>query len=344
MPNNKIVAFDKLRIVAAFAVVVLHTVAPLFMDLYPSSDWSVANMYESLVRWCVSIFFMISGALFLKKEKDVNIGRLFKKNILRILLAYLFWSAIYVIPLLNNGLNLSYILYKILIGPFHFWFLKTLIGLYIAIPLFRTITSNRKTEEYFLLLAMMFGIVLPSALSVIELYDISLVAALRGFYKSFNITFVSISSFYFVLGHYLLEYPISVAKRRIIYIIGILSQVLVFGATYYGSMLADSPYQGFLGDSFVCNMFLAVAIFTFFVNSSNSITSPNKVLTKVSECTFGVYILHMYIIDLLYKAGFTPSAYSPYWFIPMYALMVFAISFSITFVLRWIPFVKRWLM
>ena len=50
MPNNKIVAFDKLRIVAAFAVVVLHTVAPLFMDLYPSSDWSVANMYESLVR------------------------------------------------------------------------------------------------------------------------------------------------------------------------------------------------------------------------------------------------------------------------------------------------------
>ena len=90
MSVNKIIAFDGLRILAAFAVVVLHTVAPLFMDSYPSSDWNVANVYESLVRWSVPVFFMISGALFLNKGKELNLGRLYKKNIFRIFLIYLF--------------------------------------------------------------------------------------------------------------------------------------------------------------------------------------------------------------------------------------------------------------
>ena len=199
MSSNKIIAFDKLRILAAFAVVVLHTVAPLFLNSYPSSDWNIVNIYESLVRWSVPVFFMISGALFLNKGKDVNIGRLYKKNVFRILLAYLFWSIIFVVPLMNDGLSLSYILFRFINGPYHFWFLKVLIGLYIAIPLFRAITANRKTEEYFLLLAMLFGIILPSLLSVLELCNTSLMVTLSDFFNAFDITFVSTYSFYFVL-------------------------------------------------------------------------------------------------------------------------------------------------
>ena len=80
MSDNKIIAFDGLRILAAFAVVVLHTVAPLFLDLYQSYDWNVANVYESLVRWSVPVFFMISGALFLNKRKGLNIGQLYNKE------------------------------------------------------------------------------------------------------------------------------------------------------------------------------------------------------------------------------------------------------------------------
>lgn len=90
MSVNKIIAFDRLRILAAFAVVVLHAVAPLFLDSYPSSDWNVANVYESLVRWSVPVFFMISGALFLNKRKELNIGRLYKKNIFRVFLFIFF--------------------------------------------------------------------------------------------------------------------------------------------------------------------------------------------------------------------------------------------------------------
>lgn len=343
MSDNKIIAFDGLRILAAFAVVVLHTVAPLFLDLYQSYDWNAANVYESLVRWSVPIFFMISGALFLNKRKELNIGRLYKKNIFRVFLIYLFWSIVYTLPLLNDGLSLSYILFRILNGPFHFWFLKILIGLYIAVPLFRAITSNRKTEEYFLLCAMFLGIILPSVLSVLELFDTRLMVALRDFCKGFDMTFVSTYSFYFVLGHYLFEYPISAAKKRALYIIGIVSPILLFGANCYGSSLLGNPYQGFLSNSFVCTMFLAATIYLFFVNCNFGATRAEKVLAKISKCTFGVYIIHVLVMNLLWKLDITPSTCSPFWFVPLYALIVFIISLFITFVLQRIPFVNRWL-
>ena len=343
MSVNKIIAFDRFRILAAFAVVVLHAVAPLFLDSYPSSDRNVANVYESLVRWSVLVFFMISGALFLNKGKELNLGRLYKKNIFRIFLIYIFWSVIYALPLLNDGLSLSYILFRILNGPFHFWFLKILIGLYIAVPLFRAITSNRKTEEYFLLFAMLMGIVLPSVLSVLELFDTRLMVALRDFCKGFDMTFVSTYSFYFVLGHYLFEYPISAAKKRALYIIGIVSPILLFEANYYGSSLLGNPYQGFLSNSFVCTMFLAITIYLFFVNCNFGATRAEKVLAKISKCTFGVYIIHVLVMNLLWKLDITPSTCSPFWFVPLYALIVFVISLFITFVLQRIPFVNRWL-
>ena len=89
MSVNKVIAFDGLRILAAFAVVVLHTVATLFMDSYPSSDWNVANVYESLVRWSVPVFFMISGALFLNKGKAGFLGRSWLLLLLRLLWLWL---------------------------------------------------------------------------------------------------------------------------------------------------------------------------------------------------------------------------------------------------------------
>ena len=343
MSENKIIAFDGLRILAAFAVVVLHTVAPFFMDSFPSSDWNVANVYESLVRWSVPVFFMISGALFLNKGKELNIGRLYKKNIFRIFLIYLFWSIIYALPLLNDGLNPSYILFRIIDGPYHFWFLKVLIGLYVAIPLFRAITSERKTEEYFLLLAMLLGIVLPSALFVLELLDTRLMVALMDFCEGFDMTFVSTYSFYFVLGHYLFEYPISVAKRRTLYIIGIVSPILLFGANYYGSTLLGNLYQGFLNNSFVCTMFFAATIYVYVINCNSCMTRAGNVLSKMSKCTFGVYIVHVLVMTLLGEIGVTPSAYTLFWFIPLYALIVFVISLLITLILHRIPYVNRWL-
>ncbi|NLV90708.1 MAG: acyltransferase family protein, partial [Tenericutes bacterium] len=58
---------DVIRIVAIFAVVLLHVAADNFYVFkYTSFEWQVLNVYDSLVRFCVPLFFMISGVLFLR--------------------------------------------------------------------------------------------------------------------------------------------------------------------------------------------------------------------------------------------------------------------------------------
>lgn len=53
-----------------------------------SFEWNVFNFYDSIVRWAVPVFVMISGALFLSREYSIK--KIYGKNILRILVAF-FW-------------------------------------------------------------------------------------------------------------------------------------------------------------------------------------------------------------------------------------------------------------
>ena len=51
--------------------------------------------YDALFRFGVPVFVMLSGAVFLPKERELNIKRLYTHNILRVAVSYVFWSALY---------------------------------------------------------------------------------------------------------------------------------------------------------------------------------------------------------------------------------------------------------
>jgi len=73
LKNGRVIKYDVLRIVAAFAVVFLHCSSQRFYDTFPSTEWEVRNIYDSFVRWCVPIFVMVSGALFLDAKKKLGL-------------------------------------------------------------------------------------------------------------------------------------------------------------------------------------------------------------------------------------------------------------------------------
>ena len=76
---QRIAYFDVLRILATFAVIVLHLSAQHWADtdVY-SRAWQAFNLYDSAVRWAVPVFVMISGALFLSGSQ--SIGHILKKE------------------------------------------------------------------------------------------------------------------------------------------------------------------------------------------------------------------------------------------------------------------------
>lgn len=338
--SNRILAFDYLRIIAAFTVVVLHVSAPIFIESFPSREWNIANFYEALVRWNVPIFIMISGALFLNQDKKIEIRRLYTKNILRIVVVLLFWSVIYAFPKIMKGCNINYLITYIITGPYHFWFLKVLLGLYIAIPIYKHITTNKKIESYFLVIAFITGIFLPSFFSIVGMFNMQVKEMLVNIYKSVGIEIASTFSFYFVIGHYLAAYPIS-KYRKLLYLLGCSSVVFCMLLTYYCSHKTGEPVVLFLSNSCLFTMIEAAAIYVFFTSCNFSIGKSNTMVDKLSRNSFGIYIMHVFVLGVLYKFSIGGGIH-PMLYIPLLSLLTFVISFILIEMLQKIPFINKW--
>ena len=142
--------FDLLRVVAIFTVVAVHLSAQHWPDVdVHSRAWFAFNLYCSLGKWSVPIFVMISGALFLGRDTDVN--TILKKNVLRIAIVFLVWSGAYaLIDLVFYRDTLFGAFSQFVSGHYHLWFLFMIAGLYLIVPLLRPIVRDDRLTRYFL--------------------------------------------------------------------------------------------------------------------------------------------------------------------------------------------------
>ena len=127
MEKQRIIYLDYLRAIATVSVIILHVAATGWLSYdITSIEWNAINIYDSIVRWTVPVFLMISGALFLKK--DVSIKDLYIKYIPKMATVYMFWSAFYVFVeffLFDPGYPIStpLIINRFIEGHFHLWYI-----------------------------------------------------------------------------------------------------------------------------------------------------------------------------------------------------------------------------
>lgn len=349
--ENKIkheIYFDYLRIIAIFCVVGIHVVSSVWSSIdVKSTSWQILNIFDSIFRFCVPIFVMISGSLFLNKDKNISIKKLYSKNILRIFVALMFWGLFYAIfrNIILYGRNNHHI-FKYIINDFfkaygHLWFLVMLIGLYMAVPILRKICEDKKTEEYFLILSMIFTFVFPFILNIPKLsfyFQNSII--------SFTVPIISGYSGYFVLGHYLHNYEISRKKEKILYTLGIGSTTFTIVATYLFSI-----YKGFAAEAFynyllINNLLSATAIFILFKKNVSKIKVSNKTnntIKKISKLTFGIYLIHQTFIILATTYNIFNSSITSALLTPIYTLIIFIISLICSFIISKIPFINKYI-
>lgn len=344
LEKKRIIQFDVLRIIAAFAVVWLHTSGQRFYDCYPSDEWDARNCYDSLVRWAVPAFVMISGALFLDPQKKIKIGVLYAHNITRIVLVFLFWSFVYCAYAGIGGNGFVDLLGRIIRGPFHFWFLKMLIGLYISVPILRAIVANKQLEQYFLCLSIATTFFIPMVFPIIGYISEDALSFVIKYYEGFEIRIAVGNVGYFVLGHYLINNNVKEELKRVVYILGLLSVAAVGFITYYVSNRVGEPYLFFYEDNNLFTFFEAVALFIF-IKDVQIAPKYHAVLISASKLSLSVYILHPLVMNILFDCFALDSAsLNPIYFIPIYTLIVFMVSCCLSFVLIRIPIIKRFLM
>ncbi|WP_222705792.1 acyltransferase [Salidesulfovibrio onnuriiensis] len=95
--RKKIAYLDLLRCMAAVAVVVIHVLGPYREQINNISNgaWETATTFNTLSRWAVPVFIMITGALMLSDTRKFNIGYFFKRRLRKVLVPFLAWSIFY---------------------------------------------------------------------------------------------------------------------------------------------------------------------------------------------------------------------------------------------------------
>ena len=60
-----------------------------------SASWQAYQLYNSLLRWCVPVFAMLSGMFLLEPRTGLTLPRLLLGRVLRVLIAIVLWGAVY---------------------------------------------------------------------------------------------------------------------------------------------------------------------------------------------------------------------------------------------------------
>ena len=342
--NSRLWHLDLLRILAAFGVVVLHTTPlPDVLGGVNSAQWQTAVSFSILFRWCVPVFFMISGALFLAPDRAFSTRRLYRKSISRIAFSFLFWSAVYaVVHCLRTGKGKWTFLNQLLRGHFHMWYLFALLGLYMLTPLLREMTKNKKMTGYFVLLGLVFTFFMPRFFSVLFLFPLphdDVFASLRSAVTQLNPLGGIYPVYYFVLGHYLCTCALKKTQRCLLYVSGIAGCLLSMGLTVWHSVSLQEISGQFYDISSLGALFMAAAVFVFFRQHFSDF-HPNaravRIVTKLSACSFGIYLLHPLVLDLLKPALPQLPLMIPF-AIAAWALIVCLILIPVCLFIRHIP-------
>lgn len=332
------IELDILRILAMLAVVIVHIGAGETYTLsHTDINWKILTFFGAVMTWQIPCFVMISGRFFLDPERSVTVKRMFNA-IIRLCIAFVVWDLIYQIYYIMSGaysdLNWKGIIMQTIEGPYHFWYIYMMIGVYFLIPFLRKITENKTLMEVFILLFLVFEF-LTNYGPVLPVIGITINEVLG--YASFH--FALGYTGYFVAGYYFYKFSVSKRLEIILYVLGI---ILLFGAGALCVFTSINDSIGFNITSYLLpNVAIeSFAIYTFFVKRvSKWKFKPfvKYVIEKISNYSSGIYYIHALSLILIERFGLSPTIFSPFIMVPMMTILVVTISGIVVWLIRKIP-------
>lgn len=352
MADKRLVHYDLVRVIAIFAVIVVHTSGSFYRALAPvaSFNWQVSNIYSTSGKFSICIFMMVSGLLFLNPKKNVTIAALFKKNILRIAVAFVFWSIAYAlfglhVKIRMNGYQPAYLhdfFIDLINGNYHMWFCYMIIGIYMVVPFLRLISGDEKLMRYFMLLSVIFVSIIP----VVQLLPDTVSVPVSLVVTQLKLNFVLGWTGIFVIGYYLSYCTVSRKAEVIIYVLGILSLLITIAVNGYMSVRNNQTYEPLYDLTNINILLTAVAVFILFrlhVSKVEFSERAKRIILNLSECSFGIYFIHVFLIIVFQQYKLDTMLYNAVIAVPVLSAGVFVVSWILIYVFRKIPFARDYL-
>jgi surface polysaccharide O-acyltransferase-like enzyme len=354
-PADREIWLDALKIVACMGVVLAHSVYA-YSSTDNESRWFLSLCLNSLARFGVPCFMMISSALILRKADDI--GKIWRARIPRLAIGLVFWGVVYILfKKFAKGEDLS-IVAEILTIPFahknaHLWYNYYLIALYLISPLLVIFHRNSgKEQRYTVIGVFLIGkSLLDMLLKMIGAPVGGLVATGWNKFGVMELVF-SLLAFevYDACASGKIKRWAAIGGALIGYWLMILGSYIVF-------YQQKSPPQDFLSHVSFPAIVFGASVFALFYSYKDELASlsagKRRIIASVSRLTMGVYFIHPIIQDLSRKVFdivfHDIMGRSHSWDIlvryPLsdfvFMLGVFALSLMACYCLSKIPYLKR---
>lgn len=324
--KGKIISFDIIRILACLMVIFMH--APLPSE---QANGIFLSSLSYLTAPCIGLFFMVSGSLLLPIQTDTSC--FLRKRLGKVIAPTLFWSLFYIAanfikeslqsPLMKEWISIPFSAQ----GNPVLWFMYTLIGLYLLAPIISRWLerASQKEMEFYL-----------------GLWGISLCYPVLSPYFSINQGNTGILYYftgyagYFILGHYLKKYPERISFKCIIPWMGIsiLAPVICKVAHIQVNFYEVFWYLSIFVVIQCVFWFQAISNMKFHFN-----TSLERILTKIANLSFGIYLIHIFIMRyVLWECGFIQNMSSYIVQTITIAVITFVLSTIACYLISLLPF------
>ena len=342
--SDRKVYFDYLRVFATFAVMILHISAQNWGTVDVNSlKWQVFNFFDSIVRWSVPIFVMISGSLFLGKE--IPLSTMYSKYIFRRGFSFLVWSVIYAIFM---GGGMADRLLVVVQGKYHMWFILMIIGIYMCMPFIKPIVETDAKIKYYLILAFVFAFVVPEVITLINDFGnewmIKWGSAINDDVDKMNMHLILGYTSYFVLGYYINKTDLGKRQRAVIYVLGIFGFMFTVLMDLIVALKTQMGCKNYYGNFTVNVLFESIAVFTLFKYKKYNRYRLNLFMQKLSKYSYGAYLAHVLVIERLnIWFGLNTLSFNSVFAIICIGALVFTISYTISAILNKVPVVKKYI-
>lgn len=296
---------DVLRVLATCAVVLMHVLT----GATDVTDASIVPEYRSLllsvmdlVTWCVPIFLLISGYLFLNPERTLTYPVMIKKYCRRIALAILLFG----VPYAASELVVAERTFRIRMIPealkmtlmghtwSHMWYLYLILFLYLITPLLKKVL---RVLPVWGVVAMMAVIFLGSSVAPFlnKVLDVNSIPVL----PDGGVYFL-----YYLCGYFFAVREVCVDKGRNVWLTAAVA-VLALG------MILSRTLAGFsiqMAYNYPFTVLLAVLLFAAGWNgrrdgaASTAREKTHRIpWQEAGALSFAVYLVHPVYVNLLYK-------------------------------------------
>ena len=302
----------------------------------------MTSIYYGLSGWAVPVYVMISGALFL--SRDIPLRKIYGKYIFRILTAFLFWSFVYAAVGYVKNRDIMKALGHFIEGRYHLWFLFMITGLYMIVPFVRKIAESEFLTKYFLVLALIFGFIIPQIAEMLSVFSQECGEFAGRVAENFFMTFPAGYTGYFLSGFVVSRINFSGRQRQIIYFLGFAAIIFSVGLSLCASFVNSKPITLFYRPLKINTFLYSSAFFVLFRNKFNF---QAKIIRALSQYSFGAYLVHDAVIEsvkaVMKICGHDFLPFNPIISVPVISVIVFVISFGISAILNHIPVLKKYI-